>query len=278
MKEFRLKQKRAKVLMNFVTIFGALFILIYIGVQPIILEKYGEIVTIITRYVCDLVILSVLGILFFYFSKYSKSDSFLKYIEYEIADAGHYYYSRNVVNEEEFEREVILDLEENSFIIQKKLAVDDFEFDFRASKKTSFIYGVKIPKVNREDIIAYTDLIITDLTLLRLKRKGDIVLMIITDEADESGIALSKMVTPIGKKEQIKITTAIVEPKGKKVYFLGNMESKCKTLIANYVMNCEIPIKEQYISKNKLPFQVHLEEKMKEFTLKAYLSGDFIAH
>ena len=46
-------------------------------------------------------------------------------------------------------------------------------------------------------------------------------------------------------------------------------------MIANYVMNCEIPIKDDFIVKDKLPYQARLEEKMKEFNLKDFNNGSF---
>ncbi|MDE6019383.1 MAG: hypothetical protein K2H01_00075, partial [Ruminococcus sp.] len=59
------------------------------------------------------------------------------------------------------------------------------------------------------------------------------------------------------------------------VYFLGNVQTKCQQMIANFVMNCDLPIKEQYIHKDKLQFQYDLAEKMKDFNLKDFKNDNF---
>ena len=86
------------------------------------------------------------------------------------------------------------------------------------------------------------------------------------------------MITPLGKKEQIKIAIAICELSTGHIYFLGNIETKCQQMIANYVMNCDVPIKEQYISRDKLQFQLDLEDRVKKLTLKEIKSDYFSVH
>ena len=49
-------------------------------------------------------------------------------------------------------------------------------------------------------------------------------------------------------------------------------------MIANYAMNCNIPIDEKYIGTEKLPFQSELAEHMKDFNLKDFKDGTFYAH
>lgn len=76
----------------------------------------------------------------------------------------------------------------------------------------------------------------------------------------------------------MKVSYAIAELSTGRVYFLGNMPTKCQQLTANFVMNCEVPIKDEYIGKEKLPYQDKLEDKMKTFTLSAFKNGEFYAH
>ncbi|MDE6155531.1 MAG: hypothetical protein K2F67_03740, partial [Eubacterium sp.] len=77
---------------------------------------------------------------------------------------------------------------------------------------------------------------------------------------------------------KINIALAICELSSRRVYFLGTEKTKCQQLISNYVMNCDLPIKEQYIGKERLPFQNELEEKMKSFNIKDFKNGNFTAH
>ena len=100
-------------------------------------------------------------------------------------------------------------------------------------------------------------------------------MLFITDSADESALELSKEITPIDKKEKLIFANVIVETDSGKCYFLGNKPAKYQQMIANYVMNCEIPIKDDFIVKDKLSYQARLEEKMKEFNLKDFNNGSF---
>ena len=49
-------------------------------------------------------------------------------------------------------------------------------------------------------------------------------------------------------------------------------------MIANYAMNVEVPIKDEFKGKEQLPFQAELEEHMKEFNIKDFKAGAFYAH
>ena len=49
-------------------------------------------------------------------------------------------------------------------------------------------------------------------------------------------------------------------------------------MTANYVMNCDVPIKDEYIGKERLPFQDELEERMKSFTIAEFRNGTFYTH
>ena len=43
-------------------------------------------------------------------------------------------------------------------------------------------------------------------------------------------------------------------------------------------MNCDMPIKDKYIHKEKMPFQLELEKKAEKFTLKDFNNGNFYLH
>lgn len=84
--------------------------------------------------------------------------------------------------------------------------------------------------------------------------------------------------TFLGKKEQLKIALAVCEMSTGRVYFLGNVKTKCQQMIANFAMNCDVPINDKYIGKERLSFQDELEEKMKSFNIKDFRAGKFSAH
>ncbi|MGN0521655.1 MAG: hypothetical protein ACI4IQ_03345 [Eubacterium sp.] len=277
MREFRKKQNKLKKIMNALIIATVAFILIYIFVQPFVLKVSGVAVK-VCNYICDLSVIVSLITALTYYSKYGKSDSFLTYIENEISDAGFYLTSRQENTTESYVNALYDDLKNSGFSMSKNIELSEFEFDVRAMKRKEFFYIVNVDNVDKNDVLSYLDSVISDITISNLKRKGDAVLCFVTDEADEDAVALSKMITPLGKKEQIKIAIAIAEVNTKRVYFLGNMQTKCQSMIANYVMNCDVPIKDKYIVNERLPFQDELEEKMKSFNLKDFNNGNFYAH
>ncbi|MGN1329689.1 MAG: hypothetical protein ACI4V4_08345 [Eubacterium sp.] len=277
MNEFRKKQKKLFKIMKALIIFSAVFIFLYIGARPYVAD-FNQTLAIAINYACDILVIVNLVIIFLYYSKYGKSDSFLTSVEYEINDAGYYITSREETQRADYLNAVTEDLKSNNFSIDKNITVNDFTFDVRAYGKKEFIYICDINLLDKNDVVAYLDEVIHDITVKNLKRKGNVVLCFITDKAQDDAIALSKMITPLGKKEVIKISIAIVEPETKKVYFRGNEESICRKMTANYVMNCDIPIKKQYICYDKLPFQYELEEKMKSFNIKDFKDGNFYIH
>lgn len=277
MREFRKKQKRLFTILKTLVIIGAVFIFIFIGAKPYI-ENVSEAAAAVCSYACDFLAIAVIVVLFLYFTKYGKSDSFLKSVENELADTGYYFTSREETDLKASVDAMFKDLKSCGYAMNSNIEINDFDFDFKANKSKEFFYCTTIENVDRNDILAYIDAVIFDITVKNLKRKGNAVICFVTDKADDDAIALSKMITKLGKKEQIKIALAICELSSRRVYFLGNEKTKCQQLIANYVMNCNLPIKEQYIGKEKLPFQNELEEKMKSFNITDFKNGNFIAH
>lgn len=274
MNNVRKKQKALFKLMKILIAFSVVFIFIYIGAQPYVAE-YSKQLSVAFNYACDVLIILNMVFVFVYYSKYGKCDSFLTSVEYEINDNGCYLTSREQTEQVDYIDAVFNDLKSNNFIITKNIEVKDFNFDIRAYKKKEFFYAALVNDLDKNDMLAYLDAVIDDITINNLKRRGNAVLCFVTDNAQESAVAMSKMVTPLGRKETIKIAFAIVEASTKRVYFRGNEESVCRKLIANYVMNCDIPIKDKYICKDKLPFQYRLEESMKQFNLKDFRDGKF---
>lgn len=277
MNEIRKKQKKLYKIMKALVIFGAAFIFIFIGLQPTI-KAYNPLLATVLMYVCDAVVVAVLVFLFSYYSKYGKCDSIMTTIENEINDNGYYLTSRKERENNSYIDAVYQDLKNCGYSMNKDVEIADFEFSFKATKKKEYFYCADVDGLDKNDVLAYLDTVITDVTVNSLKRKGNGVLCLITDKAKDDAISLSKMITPLGKKEQLKIAIAICELSTGRVYFLGNTETKCQQMIANFVMNCDVPIKEQYICRDKLPFQLDLAEKVKELTLKDIKSDYFSVH
>lgn len=277
MNEIRKKQKKLYKIMKALVIFGVAFIFIFIGLQPTI-KAYNPLLATVLMYVCDAVVVAVLVFLFSYYSKYGKCDSIMTSIENEINDNGYYLTSRKERENNSYIDAVYQDLKNCGYSMNKDVEIADFDFSFKAMKKKEYFYCADVEGLDKNDVLAYLDTVITDVTVNSLKRKGNGVLCLITDKAEDDAISLSKMITPLGKKEQLKIAIAICELSTGRVYFLGNTETKCQQMIANFVMNCDVPIKEQYICRDKLPFQLDLAEKVKELTLKDIKSDYFSVH
>ncbi|MDE5983883.1 MAG: hypothetical protein K2H13_01335 [Eubacterium sp.] len=277
MREFRKKQKKLFTILKTLVIFSAVFIFIFIGAKPYI-ENASELAASVCSYVCDILAIAVIVTLFLYSSKYGKSDSFLKSVENELSDTGYYLTSRVEKDLKNYVDAIFNDLKSCGYAMNSNIEINEFDFDFKANKSKEFFYCTSIESVDRNDILAYIDAVVFDITVKSLKRKADAVICFVTDKADDDAIALSKMITRLGKKEKINIALAICELSSRRVYFLGNEKTKCQQLIANYVMNCDLPIKEQYIGKERLPFQNELEEKMKSFNIKDFKNGNFTAH
>ncbi len=277
MNDIRKKQKRLFTIMKILIAFTAVFIFVFIGAEPYVL-KASQIADTVLRYFSDVIVVLTLVSIFIYYSKYGKCDAFLTSVENEINDAGYYLTSREEVDIDAFTDAIYNDLNTNGFSVSKNIELSDLGFSLRAYKKSKYFYAVNADSLDRNDVLAYLDEVINDITVKNLKRKGNGVLCFLTDKAQDDAIELSKMITPIGRKGQLKIALAIVEPSTKKVFFLGNCDTPCKAMIANYVMNCDIPIKEKYIHTDKLEYQNKLKEKMKDFTIEKFKKGTFYTH
>ena len=266
MREFRKKQKRFKIVTNLLVILTAVYILLYIGIQPYLSDSFA----LWANIGANLMVIISLAMLFLYISKYSKAEKYIESVEFILSDAGCYLTSREENTAVEYCKAVTSDLKDNGSKLSYGVNCSDFVFEARGMKHKEFFYIASFESVNSNDIIAYTDSAIYDITAGNLKRKGNGVVLFLCEKAEESAIALSKDITETGRKGQIKIACAICELSTSKVYFLGNRVTKCQQMIANYVMNCELPIKDKYKVEEKLPFQLQLEEEMKDFDINSF--------
>ena len=236
MRSVRKKQKNFYKFLKGLVIFSVIFIFVYIGAEPYV-KAYSANLAVGVNYACDILVLANLVVIFLYYSKYGKVESFLKDIENELEDAGYYISSREKENINDRCDTICKDLENNGYKISKNFDVKDFSFNVRALKGKNYFYIIKIENL-------------------------------------ANAVASSRIT--IG--ESFKIALAIDETNTGNVYFQGNEETKNKTLIANFVMNCDMPIKDNYIHKEKLSFQLELEKKAEKFTLKDFNNGNFYLH
>lgn len=277
MKEIRKKQKRLYTAMKVIVSVTLVYIIVYIGIQPYTAEC-GRTVALVLGYLSDILIVVSLAVALIYYSRYGKTNAFLTRIEHEIKDCGYYKINGSASNQEDYLSLLFNKLKDDGFAIESNVEYDGLEFNYVAVKRKEFFYICDIDDLSKDDVLAYLDSTVNDLTVRRLKRAGNCVLVFITDKAQDSAVALSKMICTFGKKEQLKIAIAIAEPETLKCYFLGNMQTKTQAMTAEYLMNTRVPIPDELKHKEVLDFQKELEKHMEEFTIKSYLDGTFYAH
>jgi hypothetical protein len=97
---------------------------------------------------------------------------------------------------------VLADLDRYGYTVERDLELSEMPFDARAMKKKEFFYVVETEALTRGDILAYSDAAFTDLTVQKMKRSGNGVILFVTDTAGEDAIDLSKSITCYGKRDQ----------------------------------------------------------------------------
>ena len=275
MDEIRKKQRQVKRIMRIFVIVTAVFLIAYIGVAPAITS--AQAVTAL-NYTCDILVIASLVLVLYYYSRYAKLELFLNDVSAEIDDCGYYLTAREEKDNESYFFAVAEDLKKNGFKFEKDLELSELPFDGRAMKTKEFFYLVCIDELEKSDVVAYLDSAIYDVTVGNLRRKGNCVVAFFSSSIDEDALSLSKAVTAMGRKNQLKFTVALVDVTQGKVYFSGHIPTKCQQMTANYIMNVEVPIEDKYIGNEKLKFQYELEEKMKSFNINDFKNGTFSVH
>ena len=277
MKKIRKKQKSLFLAVRIVAGITLVYIVVYIGVQPYIAE-IGRTAALIFSYLSDILIIASLVISLVYYSKYGKVNAFLTRIEHEIEDCGYYKINSSPENPEKYLEDLFEKLKTDGFALENNVEFDGLEFSYTAFKRKEYFYVCGVDDLSKDDILAYLDCAVNDLTVRRLKRSGNALLVFVTDKAQDEAVALSKMICTFGKKEQLKIGIAIAEPESLRCYFLGNMQTKTQAMTAEYLMKSRVPVPDELKHKDILPFQKELEKHMEDFTIKDYLNGTFYAH
>lgn len=275
MEEIRKKQKQIKKIMRAFVIVTAVFMLAYIGFAPMVTNAGAATAL---NYTCDILVILSLILVLYYYSKYAKLELFLNDVEAEINDVGYYYTARTQKEPRAYFEAVEADLKNNGFSFERDLELSELNFDGRGMKTKEFFYLVCIDELDKNDVIAYLDSAIYDVTVGNLRRKGSCVVAFICSSVDEEALSLSKAVCAMGKKNQLKFAVAIVNTSDGRVYFSGLNPTKCQQMTANYIMNCEVPVKDEFKGSEKLAFQYELEEKMKGFNIDDFKNGTFSVH
>ena len=139
MRSVRKKQKNFYKFLKGLVIFSVIFIFVYIGAEPYV-KAYSANLAVGVNYACDILVLANLVVIFLYYSKYGKVESFLKDIENELEDAGYYISSREKENINDRCDTICKDLENNGYKISKNFDVKDFSFNVRALKGKNYFY------------------------------------------------------------------------------------------------------------------------------------------
>ncbi len=275
MDEVRKKLQQVKSVMRIFVIVTAVFLFAYIGIAPAVSNSA---VATVLNYTCDILVIISLVLVLYFYSKYSKVELFLNDVWHEINDFGYYLTARNENEVDSYFEAVSEDLIKNGFGFERNLELSELPFDARALKSKEFMYLVCIDELEKSDVVAYLDSAIYDVTVGNLRRKGNCVVAFICSSVEEDALSLSKAVTAMGRKNQLKFTVAIVDVTKGRVYFQGLYPTKCQQMTANYILNCEVPINDEYIGLEKLKFQYELEEKMKSFNINDLKNGTFSVH
>ncbi|MBE6720538.1 MAG: hypothetical protein E7571_07820 [Ruminococcaceae bacterium] len=277
MREFRRKQRIVKRIMNAFVITTAVLLFILIGIEPMFKDGNAAGVGIALHYLCEALVIISLALVLYYYSKYSKSDTFLTNVEYELSDCGYYITKKDDDTVDGFYKSVRTDLINNAFSISENLELTELDFALRGVKRKELVYVVTTDVLDKNDVVAHLDSVVYDITAGLMRRMGDVLLIFICDKAEEDAVALSKTITVLGKKERLRVALAIAEVESGRAYFLGNNPTKCQQMAASYVLGTEVPIADS-LKGERLKFQDELEEKMKDFDLNEYTRGNFFSH
>ncbi len=274
MKKFSRKLQLLKLLRNGLLCVAAMMIVAYITFEASINNKLQNPMT--YQIVLFVVLLITIGYVLFYEWRYGDAERYLKDAQCQISDAGYYFTARKQESPGGYVNAVKDDLIASGYRINEKVICGDLDFEFIGTKPFEFFYAATFDKADRKDIAAYTLAAGNDLANERMKRKGECVVLFVCRHADKGAIALSKQFTRLqfSRSKTITVYPMIVDLSTRQVYFLGNKICRAQKMAVNYVLNCDLPLKPEYIGKEKLPFQQELADKLASFDFKAFKNAD----
>ena len=277
MREFRKKQRLFRLIRNIVVIVTAVLLFFLIGFEGAIYDSGAQSLALGLHYAAEVLVVVSLALVLYYSSKYSKSDTFLTNVEYELSDCGYYLTERTEKSVDDYCRAIREDLIADVYSVNENLELTELDFALRGTKRNEYMYVVNTDELDKNDVIAHLDSVVYDLTAVLMRRAGNAVLTFVCNRADDEAISLSKTITVLGRKDRLKIALAIAELETGRVYFLGNNPTKTQQMTAQYIMKTSLPIADS-LKGERLPYQDELEEHMKNFNLNEYRKGTFFSH
>lgn len=274
MKKFSVKIQLLKLLRNVLLFLSAAMIVAYITFEATINNHLNNPLTF--QIILFAVLAVTLAYVLFYEWRYGDAERYLKDAQCQISDAGYYLTARKQESPGGYVNAVKDDLAASGYRISEKVMCGDLEFDFVGTKPFEFFYAATFDTADHKDIAAYTLAAANDLANERMKRKGECVVLFVCRNADKGAIAVSKQFTRLqfSRSKTITVYPLIVDLSTRQVYFLGNKICRAQKMAVNYVLNCQIPLKPEYIGKEKLPFQQELADKLASFDFKAFKNAN----
>lgn len=247
------------------------FILVFIGIEPALIRHYGNISYFhIALY---FIVLLALSALLFYESKYKKIENCHEKMQYVLSDAGYYYTARSEKEPKAFADAIIQDATECGYRVSYHKEAAELEFYAVLQHKKDLMYLVTLEETDKNDMLAYLDSALHDISAVQLQRTGNAVVLFICNHAAEEAVALSKKRTDIqtARHAWLHLAYAICEVPESKVYFLGNKADRCRWLITHFAMHCEVPVPKSYMASQLLPFQEKLTDELAQADEKTVL-------
>lgn len=274
MKQFNRKLRLLKLLRNALFFIAAAMIVLYASFETSINAWLNNPLS--YQIVLFFVLLITVGYALFYEWRYGDAERYLNDAQCQINDAGYYLTARKQESPGGYVNAVKDDLAASGYRISEEVSCGELAFAFTGTKPFEFFYAVTLDTADGKDIAAYTLAAANDLSQERMKRKGEGVVLFVCRETANSAIAVSKQFTRLqfSRSKTITVYPVIVDLSTRQVYFLGNKICRAQKMAVNYVLNCEIPLKPEYICTEKLPFQQELAEKMEAFDFKAFKNAD----
>ena len=270
MKKFSHQLQLLKLVRNAFIGIDAVMIVAYIAFEATINNRLQN--PIVYQIILFVSLLITVVYLLFYEWRYGDAERYLKDAQCQISDAGYYYTARKQESPGGYANAVREDMASSGYRISDKVQCGDLSFEYTGTKPFEFFYAATFDTVGRKDIAAYMLAAADDLSRERLKQKGECVVLFVCNTAEKGAIAVSKQFTRLqfSRRKAITVYPIIVELSTRQVYFLGNKICRAQKMAVNYVLNCDLPLKPEYIGKEKLPFQNELAEKLASFDFKAF--------
>lgn len=221
-----------------------------------------------------LFVVMVVTVLFvlFYEWRYGDADRYLKDAHCQVSDAGYYLTARKQESPAGYVNAVKEDLAESGYRVSEQIRCGDVTFSYYCQKAYEYFYAATFDDVSGRVVEEYMNAALCDLTDTHFKRKGEGVVLFVGYHLDGSAIDISKDFErrQFGRRKTMTVYPVLVELSSRRVYFLGNKVCRAQKMAVNYVLNCELPLKPEYIGQEKLACQNALSKSLASFDIKRF--------